>query len=160
MIFKETANRNLPTILLFHGGGLSWWPLQSVAEKLQSDFHVVTPIIDGHGFDGGETFVGIEVCAENVLQYINEHCGGNVFAIGGISIGAQITAEVLSRCSDVSRFAIIESALVYPFKGTASMVAPAYKLFYRLIKRRWFARLQAKSLCVSPAMLSNTTVTA
>lgn len=136
----------MPTVILLHGGGLSVWSLQGVAQRLKSEFHVVTPIIDGHGGDG-EEFISIEDSAAKLMKYIDTNCGGRVFAVGGLSVGAQIIAEVLSRRADIAEYAILESASVYPIKGTA-VIAPAYKLFYGLIRRRWFSKLQAKALCV------------
>lgn len=148
MIFKETSNQQLPTVILLHGGGLSFWSWQRVVEQLQFEFHVVTPILDGHGEDGEEAFISIEESAGKIIEYIDTNCNGKVFAIGGLSIGAQIIAEVLSRRASIAQYAILESALVYPVKGTAAMAIPTYKLFYGLVKKRWFAKMQAKSLCV------------
>lgn len=152
MIFKETGNKGLPTIILLHGGGLSWWSLKPIIEQLKSKFHVVTPIIDGHGEDGSETFIGIEDSAHKLVDYIEKQYNGKVFAIGGLSIGAQIVTEVLSLSKDIAEYAIIESALVYPIKGTTSMTVPAFRLFYGLIKKKWFSKLQAKSLFVPKDM--------
>ena len=152
MIFKETANKQMPTIILLHGGGLSFWSLQRVVEQLQSDFHVVTPIIDGHGENGGEEFVSIQDSAQKLIQYIDTEYNGKAYAIGGLSIGAQIITEVLSQQQNIAEYAIIESALVYPIKGITAMTLPAYKLFYGLVKKRWFSKIQAKTLCVPAAM--------
>lgn len=152
MIFKETSNKQLPTIILLHGGGLSFWSLQSIVEQLQSEFHVVTPIIDGHGGDSDEEFVSIQDSAGKLIDYVDTNFNGKVFAIGGLSIGAQITIEVLSQRVDIAQYAILESALVYPIKGTTIMTVPTYKLLYGLVKRRWFSKLQAKSLCVPADM--------
>lgn len=152
MIFKETPNKQLPTIILLHGGGLSFWSLQKIVEQLQFEFHIVTPIIDGHGEDGDEEFINIQDSAGKLIDYIDTNCNGKVFAICGLSIGAQITIEVLSQRVDIAQYAILESALVYPIKGTTFMTVPTYKLFYGLVKRRWFSKLQAKSLCVPADM--------
>ncbi|WP_099467443.1 alpha/beta fold hydrolase [Konateibacter massiliensis] len=148
MLFRETGDFNLPTIILLHGGGLSDWSWDKVAEILKSKYHIVMPVIDGHGDDGYTEFTSIEESAKKVIWYIDEKLGGKVFAIGGLSIGAQITAEVLSIRNDITEFAILESALVCPIKGTTMLTVPTYKLLYGLIKRRWFSRIQAKSLCV------------
>lgn len=152
MLFKETENRSLPTIILLHGGGLSWWSLKPIIKQLQDQYHVVTPVIDGHGEDGFETFLSIEDSANKLIYYINNQCNGKVYAIGGLSIGAQIVTEVLSLRDDITDYAILESSLVYPIKGTNFMTVPAYKLFFGLIKMRWFSRLQAKTLCVPEDM--------
>ncbi len=148
MIFKETPNKYQPTIILLHGGGLSFWSWQSVLEELRADFHVVTPIIDGHGENGDETFISIEDSAGKLIDYIDTKCNGKVFAMGGLSIGAQIVAEVLSRRASIAEYAIMESALVYPIQGTAAMVIPLYKLFYKLARKRWFSQRQAKALFI------------
>jgi pimeloyl-ACP methyl ester carboxylesterase len=152
MIFKESANKQMPTIILLHGGGLSSWSLQNVVEHLQSEFHVVTPIIDGHGENSDEEFISIQDSAGKLINYIDTNCNGKVFAVGGLSIGAQIVTEVLSQRADISQYAIIESALVYPIKGTAAMTIPVYKLLYGLVKSRRFSKLQAKTLCVPDDM--------
>ena len=148
MLFRETENRELPTIILLHGGGVSWWSLSPVIDLLKDDYHVVTPIIDGHGEDGDTTFVSIEDSASKLLEYIDSQCGGKVFALGGLSLGAQIAVEVLSQRPDVARYPIFESALVIPMKKTVAWSVPLSKMSYGLIKQRWFSKLQAKSLFV------------
>ena len=152
MIFKETNNKDFPTIILLHGGGLSNWSLQNIVNELQTDFHVVTPIIDGHGEDGEEEFISISDSAMKLISYIDTSCNGKVFAIGGLSIGAQIVTEVLSQRENIAKYAIIESALVYHIKGITAMTIPIYKLFYGLLKKRWFSKIQARTLYVSPDM--------
>lgn len=147
MLFTQTGDSQNPTIILLHGGGLSDWSWQPVISRLP-DYRVVTPIIDGHGADGGEDFVNIEASARTLLRYIDAQCGGKVYAIGGLSIGAQIAVEVLSQRPNVARYAILESALVYPITGTTALTAPSYGLFYGLITKRWFSKMQAKTLCV------------
>lgn len=153
MLFRETDNRSLPTLILLHGGGLSSWSLEPIVKLLRDNYHVVTPIIDGHGEDADEEFLSIEDSARKLIDYIDTNHNGKVFAIGGLSIGAQIVTEVLSLREDIAEYAILESALVYSIKGTALMTVPAYKLFYGLIKMRWFSKLQAKTLCVPDNML-------
>lgn len=71
MIFEETNNKDFPTIILLHGGGLSNWSLQNIVDQLQTDFHVVTPIIDGHGDDGEEEFISISDSATKLTSYID-----------------------------------------------------------------------------------------
>ena len=43
---------------------------------------------------------------------------------------------------------MIESALVYPIKMAVALTLPTYNMCYGLIKKRWFAKLQAKTLNV------------
>lgn len=65
-----------------------------------------------------------------------------------MSIGAQIVTEVLSKKVDITQYAIIESALVYPIIGTKSLTVPMFKLFYGLVRKKWFSKIQAKTLFV------------
>jgi len=148
MKFKEFGNKNAPTIIFLHGGGLSWWSLTEIIDDLKSQYHVIAPIIDGHGEDGDTTFVSIEDSASKLISYIEEQHNGKVYALAGLSIGAQIVTEVLSKKADITQYAIIESALVYPIIGTTSLTVPTFKLFYGLVKKKWFSKLQAKTLFV------------
>jgi pimeloyl-ACP methyl ester carboxylesterase len=146
MLFKEFGNKNKPVIILLHGGGVSCWSLEPQIEKLQEDYFIVTPIIDGHGDDWNNTFISIENSAEKVINYIKVNCDGKVFAICGLSLGAQIIVEMLSQEVDITENAVIESALVYPMKIATKLTVPAFSLFFGLAQKRWFAKLQAKTL--------------
>ncbi len=148
MLFKEFGHPDAPTVILLHGGGLSWWSWQPIIDRLMPAYHVVTPVIDGCGEDAHEPFESIEASAQTLLRYIREHCGGRVHALGGLSLGAQIAVETLSVQPDVAAFAVIESALVLPIRTTKTLTVPMVRLSYPLIQKRWFARLQAKELCV------------
>jgi pimeloyl-ACP methyl ester carboxylesterase len=150
--FKSSGDKSLPAIIILHGGGLSWWSLQNEIDVLQQNYYVVTPVIDGHGEDGDETFASIEDSAKKLIKYIDESHNGKVYAIGGLSIGAQIVTETLSLRQDIAQYAIIESALVFPIKGTALFTVPAFKLFYGLMQKKWFSKMQAKTLFVPENM--------
>ena len=44
----EYGHTNRDTVILLHGGGLSWWNYREIAEKLSSSYRVILPILDGH----------------------------------------------------------------------------------------------------------------
>ena len=148
MLFFENGGKEKPAVILLHGGGLSHWSLSGVTELLKENYNVVTPVIDGHGDDGGNDFISIEDSALKLIEYIKKNHRGKVFALGGLSIGAQIVTEVLSLQEDIAQFAILESALVMPIKGTKILTAPMVKASYGLIKYKWFSKMQAKTLYV------------
>jgi pimeloyl-ACP methyl ester carboxylesterase len=152
MLFKKFGGKELPVIILLHGGGLSYWSLNNIVENLIDEYCIVTPIIDGHGDDGENSFISIEDSANKLIQYIDNEYNGQVFAIGGLSIGAQIVVETLSKRQDIAKYALIESALVYPIKGISALTVPIYKLCYGFVKKRWFAKMQAKILFVPDDM--------
>ena len=148
MIIKSFGNSNNEKIMILHGGGLSWWSLEPVIEILSKDFNVITPVIDGHGEDGETTFISISNVSDKLLSFIDEECGGSVKALCGLSIGAQIVVDVLSKRSNVCEFTIIESALVIPIKFLSSLYLPLLNMTYPLIKYKWYSKLQAKVLFV------------
>ena len=145
MRYVEYGKENSNIILLLHGGGLSWWNYEEAAKSLQKDYHIILPILDGHA-ESDKPFTTIEDNAAEIIAFIDVHFGGSVFLIGGLSLGGQILLEILSQRSNICKYAIIESALVIPSKLTHSMIAPAFGSCYGLIQRKWFSRLQFRSL--------------
>lgn len=145
MVTVEYGKENNDVILLLHGGGLSWWNYREVAEALQEEFHVVIPILDGHG-GSDRDFSSIEENAESLIRWIDEKYQGSVAMIGGVSLGGQIAVEMLSRRRDICRFAMIESALVIPMKLTHALVRPMMDMSYGMIQKLWFAKLQFRFL--------------
>lgn len=148
MLFRETGDSSLPAIVLLHGGGLSDWSWDGVTERLRQRYRCITPVIDGHGDDGRTTFVSIEDSASKLLAYLDENLDGKIFAIGGLSLGAQIAVEALAARGDIAQYALIESASVCPMKTVAALAGPLCSLSYPLIGQRWFSRAQARALHV------------
>ena len=142
MKFKEFGNNELPTIITLHGAGLSWWSIENIINTLSHEYHVVAPIIDGHGEDGKTNFISIEDSADKLIKFIDDNYNGKVFALSGLSLGAQIVTEILSKRSNITNFAVIESALVYPIKWMTFLAVPGYKVFYSLIKKKWLSKLK------------------
>ena len=154
MTVMEYGKQNQDVILLLHGGGLSWWNHRAAAELLAEQYHVVLPVLDGHaGSDA--PFTTIEDNAARLISYIDAHFGGQVLAIGGLSLGGQIAVEMLAQRSDVCRYALIESALVKPMKLTAALIPPAFGMSYGLIGQKWFAKMQADYLGIPGALFDD-----
>lgn len=145
MIVKEYGKDNQEIVILLHGGGLSWWNYQEVAEKLKDKYRVIIPILDGHA-GSDRNFTTIEDNAREIYLHIQENYGGKVFAIGGLSLGGQILIELLNIAPNICKKAIIESALVKPMKFTNKMISYSVNMSYGLISKRWFAKLQFKQL--------------
>lgn len=142
---RQYGTQNPETVILLHGGGLSWWNYRDVALLLAEEYHVILPILDGHA-DSNMPFSSIEENAARIIAFIDEHFEGKVLALGGLSLGGQIVVEMLSRRSDICKAALIESALIKPMKLTHALIKPTFGMSYGLIKQKWFARLQAAYL--------------
>jgi len=145
MTVIEFGQHNTDTLILLHGGGLSWWNYREAAKRLAENYHVVLPILDGHA-DSDAPFSSIEENAARLIAYIDARFGGQVTAIGGLSLGGQLTVEMLSQRADICRYGLIESALARPMKLTHALIKPAFGMSYGLIRQKWFAKLQAAYL--------------
>ena len=154
MTAVEYGQQNADVILLLHGGGLSWWNYRGVAKLLAEKCHVVLPVLDGHA-DSDAPFTTIEENAARLISYIDTNFGGQVLAIGGLSLGGQVAVEMLSQRPDICRYALLESALVKPMKLTAALIAPTFGMSYGLIKQKWFAKMQADYLGIPKALFND-----
>ncbi len=143
--YIEYGKEHDKVMIFLHGGGLSWWNYRDAAKTLQSEYHVILPILDGHA-GSDKNFISIEQNALEIIEFIDKQLNGSVFLIGGLSLGGQILLEILSKRKDICRYAVVESALVKPSKLTYSLIKPTFGGCYGLVKRRWFAKLQFKYL--------------
>lgn len=154
MRYKEYGTGNQDTMIFLHGGGLSWWNYREEAQKLQDRYHIIIPVLDGHS-GSDRQFISIEENAREIIRYVDASFGGKVLLMGGLSLGGQILLEILSERSDICRYALIESAMVIPSPCTRLMIAPVFGAAYGLIRHRWFAELQFRSLHIKPELFED-----
>ncbi len=152
--YIEYGSDKKNTIMLLHGGGLSWWNYREVTEMLQNEYHIILPILDGHA-GSDRPFTTIEDNAEEIISFIDEKLSGSALLIGGLSLGGQVLLEMLSKRKDICSYALIESAAVIPSKITNMLIAPAFGSSYGLIRNRWFSKLQFKSLHIKPDLFED-----
>lgn len=154
MKYLEYGSDQNDTILLLHGGGLSWWNYREAAEILKGEYHIILPILDGHA-GSDRSFTTIEENAEEIIQFIDEKLSGSVLLIGGLSLGGQVLLEMLSKRKNLCSYALVESAAVIPSKLTNMLIAPSFGCSYGLIKNRSFSKLQFQSLHIKPDLFED-----
>ena len=154
MNYQEFGAANRDTLILLHGGGLSWWNYREEAEMLQSEYRVILPILDGHA-GSDRPFTTIESNAEEIISFIDEHLGGSVLLMGGLSLGGQILLEMLAQRKDICRYALVESAPVLPDRLTHALISPTFECSFGLIRNKSFAKLQFQSLHIQPALFDD-----
>lgn len=137
-----------PLVVLLHGGGVGPWSMQSIIAQLEKQYEVFAPCIEGHSARYNEPFKSIEASASALIQTLETKFDKPVFAIAGLSLGAQIVIEMLCQKPDICKHVLIESGLVIPMPWMTSIMSPTYKWLYPLLKKRWFSKWQAKALCV------------
>lgn len=145
MNIKEFGTQNSQTIIFLHGGGLSWWNYREEALSLSKHYHIVIPLLDGHaGCDAD--FKSISENADRIISFIYRNCNGNVLLIAGLSLGAQILTDILSKHENICQYAVIESACIIPSKITSFLLEPSVSSSFFLIKKKWFAKMQFRYL--------------
>ena len=154
MQFRQYGADRKDTILLLHGGGLSWWNYREAAELLRGEYRVLLPILDGHA-GSDRPFTSIEENAAEIIRFIDERLGGSVLLIGGLSLGGQILLEMLSQRKALCSHALVESAAVIPSKLTNALIAPSFGASYGLIQNRSFAKMQFQSLHIKPELFED-----
>ena len=137
MKFHEFGDKNLPPILLIHGGGSSWWNYLRQARILSEEYRVILPTLNGHGEEYQLDYVSTEDSALEILDYIKANCGGKLFAIGG-----QIAMELLSLDSEITEKAIIDGSLCIPQPGLAKISIFLVCLFGKLMFSKFSCKLQ------------------
>lgn len=154
MNFKEYGDISKKNIMLLHGGGLSWWNYKEEAERMQNNYHIILPILDGHA-GSDRNFTSIEDNAQEIIDYINDNYNGHISLLGGLSLGGQVLLEILSKKSDICDYAIIESALVVPMETTYKMIRPVFSMSYGLIAKKWFSKMQFNSLKIKKSLFED-----
>ena len=132
----EFGQQNPHVVMLLHGGGLSWGNYREVAQQLAAQYHVVLPALDGHA-DSDSPFTTIEDNAARLISCIDTHFGGQILAIGGLSLGGQVAVEMLSQRPGICQCALLESALVKPMPLTSALIEPTFSMSYGLIRQKW-----------------------
>ena len=142
MKFHEFGDKNLPSILLIHGGGSSWWNYLRQARILSEEYRVILPTLNGHGEEYQLDYVSTEDSALEILDYIKANCGGKLLAIGGVSLGGQIAMELLSLDSEIAEKAIIDGSLCIPQPRLARFSILLVSLFGKLMISKSSCKLQ------------------
>lgn len=144
MTFHEFGDDTRPHIMLIHGGGNAWWNYLRQARVLAQHYHVILPTLDGHGEAYQTPYVSTERTADQLMDYIQRHCGGHLFALCGVSLGGQIVMELLARKPDLTEKAIVDGSLCYPQPMMARFCIASVWLFGWLMFSEWACRLQLK----------------
>ena len=142
MKFHEFGDKNLPSILLIHGGGSSWWNYLRQARILSEKYRVILPTLNGHGEECQLNYVSTEDSAQEILNYVRQNYDGKLFAIGGVSLGGQIAMELLSIDSKLAEKAIIDGSLCIPQPRLAKISIFLVSIFSKLMFSKSSCKLQ------------------
>lgn len=109
MEFKEYSVDKNEIALLIHGGYVSYKTLKVQIEELREKYHVIVPILDGHNLNDQSELISIEQEASKILEFLYERKIDKVHILYGVSLGADISLEILAQNGDICEYAFIES---------------------------------------------------
>jgi pimeloyl-ACP methyl ester carboxylesterase len=144
LYFEEMGNKNAPTIVFIHGGGVSGWMWQKQWEAF-GDYHVLIPDLPDHGKSMGEGKIDIADSADRVAALIKERANGGRAHVVGHSLGAKVIVQTLATHPEVIDRAVVASALFRPVPLMNLMLnMPAYRLTVWMLKSRRVLDMQAR----------------
>lgn len=108
---KETGKEKPETIVFLHGGALSGWMWEKQLEGFK-EYHCLVPDLPEHGKSNEIKPFTIEGAANMVLDLIRSRAHGGTAHIVGISLGAQIIVEMLSKSPESINHVLISGTLV------------------------------------------------
>ncbi len=121
LYFKETGSRDDETIIFLHGSAMAGWIWEGQLKEF-GDYHCVVLDLPEHGKSSNIKPFSINKSAEMISDIIrNNTCNGKAHLVG-ISIGAQIILQILSKNPELVDHAIISGTLTQNISRTESLL--------------------------------------
>jgi pimeloyl-ACP methyl ester carboxylesterase len=122
-----------------------WW--KQIAAL--ADFHCLNVDLPGHGKSNHVPWVSLADTADHIVALIQARSTNGRAHVVGLSLGAYIALVLLERHADVVDCVVISGVTAAPMPNRA-LLNPQLWLMSFLMKRRWFANMQAKSRRLPP----------
>jgi pimeloyl-ACP methyl ester carboxylesterase len=116
---KKTGSGN-ETIIFLHGGAMAGW-MWDEQLKAFSDYQCIVPDLPEHGQSIEVKPFTIKDSAERIVNIIQDHIKGKVHLVG-ISLGAQIIVQILSRDPELIDHALISGTLVRSIQHSETLL--------------------------------------
>lgn len=148
----ETGTPNAPSIVFLHGVGTSGW-MWAKQLAAYTDFHCLNVDLPGHGKSNQITWVSLEDTAAQIATLIQGRTPNGQAHVVGLSLGGYVALILLEHHAHVLDRVVISGVTAAPMPNR-SLLPVQLGLMSFLVRRRWFANTQARSLGLSPNMQS------
>jgi pimeloyl-ACP methyl ester carboxylesterase len=148
----ETGTPGAPTIVFLHGVGASGWMWDKQIAAL-ADFHCLNVDLPGHGKSNHEVWVSLTDTADQIAMLIQARATNGRAHIVGLSLGGYIALALLEHHADRLDRVVMSGVTIAPMPNRA-LLPVQLSLMSVLLKRRWFVKMQARSLHLPPDMQS------
>lgn len=144
-----TGPASAPAILFLHGGGVSGWMWEPVAQRLQDRYRCLVPDLPGHGRMAHETFSFARAVAA-LADLIRSEAGGGPVHVVGLSLGAQTALRLIAGHPQLLGRAVVSGTLTRSLPGIGPYRA-LLRLTFPLAHREWMIRANARQFGIPPA---------
>lgn len=146
---SETGPTDAPTIVFLHGGGGAGWNWAPQVEALAPHYHCLVPDLPEQGRSLAVGPFTMADATARLSDLIRRRAHGGRAHVVGLSLGAQLTVNMLSQAPALFQRAIVSSALLrpLPFAGLykASVLAASFRWGVAPLQNsRWYARLNMR----------------
>ena len=111
MLFNTYGDKNSPKLLLMHGMLNDWHIVYEKMKSLAGEYYLIIPAMDGC-YDGSGDFTSFADQCRQIEEYVCTHLDGRLDMVYGISQGATLMDELLSRNKIVIRAAVLDGLYV------------------------------------------------
>lgn len=114
MDFKVFGQRELPSLLLVPGLGVSYEIFLPLIHLLEPHFCIIAVQVDGFTLGRHTQFTSIDDQADQVIDYISREHKGKIHCAYGLSLGGKILSRVLERDQITIQHTILDAAPLLP----------------------------------------------
>jgi pimeloyl-ACP methyl ester carboxylesterase len=133
LYFIETGPAGAPSIVFLHGGGIAGWMWRYQVEFFKENFHCLVPDLPEQGQSAEVGPFSIDYAADTIASFIRSQAHGGKAHVVGLSEGALVLVDLLSRAPEVVDHALCSSAILRPIPGQNFYTRGFFKISYR-----WF----------------------
>ena len=125
LFFNENGQSSSETIIFIHGLGISGWMWNEQLEFF-NDYHCIIPDLPEHGKSRALNHFTIDDAAESIVELINEYAHNQRVHLVGISLGAQVVLQILSKAPELVDSAFISGALISTSPNNTTLLKSLY----------------------------------
>ena len=149
LYFEEAGPAAAPSIVFLHGGGIAGWMWRYQVEFFKQKYHCLVPDLPEQGQSAGVGPFSIDLAADLIAAFIRSQAHGGKAHVVGLSEGALVVVDLLSRTPEVVDHALSSSAILRPIAGqrlyTPAFFRASYRWFMAPFKHNdWWIRLNMR----------------
>ena len=116
MRIHEFGTEHEKTVLLLHSACLSWRMFEPVAERLQTQYHLIIPALPAHDPDEKTPYTSVEAIAAELDGWLAQRGIGTLWGLYGVSMGGAVALRLLADGKLPVRTCVLDAAIT-PYRA-------------------------------------------